>query len=118
MKLHQQLCITLVLFLMGLSHVVVAQDSSTLSGQVKETNGTGLPYANISLVKADDGELITGAVSDEQGKFTLSTTASGKAVLSVSSIGLLTYTSAELELKPGLKTDLGIVEIEEEMTAL
>ena len=118
MKLHQQLCITLVLFLIGLSHVVVAQDSSTLSGQVKETNGNGLPYANIALVKVENGELITGAVSDEQGKFTLSTTASGKAVLSVSSIGFLTYTSEELELKPGLKKDLGVVEIEEEMTAL
>ena len=118
MKLHQQLCITLVLFLMGLSHVVVAQDNSTLLGQIKETNGNGLPFANIALVKADNGELITGAVSDDQGKFTLSTKATGKAVLSVSSIGFVTYTSEEFELKPGLKKDLGIVEIEEELTAL
>lgn len=119
MKLHQQLCITLVLFLMGLSHIVVAQDnSSTLSGQIKEANGNGLPYANIALVKADNGELITGAVSDGQGKFTLSTKATGKAMLSVSSIGFVTYTSEEFELEPGLNKNFGTLEIEEELTAL
>lgn len=118
MKLQYQLCITLVLFLMGMSHVVVAQDNSTLTGQVKEMNGNGLPYANIALVKADNGELITGAVSDDNGKFTLSTKEAGKAYLSVSSIGFVTYTSEAFELKPGLKKDMGIVEIEEEMTAL
>ena len=118
MKLHQQLCITLVLFLMGLSHVVVAQDNSTLQGQIIETNGKGLPFANIALVKADNGELITGAVSDDQGKFTLSTKATGKAILSVSSIGFVTYTSEELELEPGFNRDFGTVEIEEELTSL
>ncbi len=117
MKLPYQLSITLVLFLMGMSHVV-AQDNSTLSGQVKETNGENLPFANIALIKADNGELITGAVSDDQGKFSLSTTASGKAVLSISSIGFLTYTSEEFELKQGFTKDWGIVEIEEELTSL
>ncbi|HLT07435.1 MAG TPA: TonB-dependent receptor [Cyclobacteriaceae bacterium] len=118
MKLQYQLCITLVLFLMGMSHVVMAQDNSTLSGQVKEMNGNGLPFANIALVKADNGELITGAVSDDNGKFTLSTSASGKAVLSISSIGFVTYTSDAFDLVPGLKKDVGVVEIEEELTAL
>src|SRR5690606_36318850 len=114
MKLQYQLCITLVLFLMGMSHVVVAQDNSTLTGQVKEMNGNGLPYANIALVKADNGELITGAVSDDNGKFTLSTSASGKAVLSISSIGFVTYTSEAIDLVPGSKKAVGVVEIADE----
>src|SRR5690606_3313677 len=118
MKLHQQLCITLVLFLMGMSHVVVAQDSSTLSGQVKEAKGEALPYANIALVKSDNGALITGAVSDDNGKFTLSTKEAGKAYLSVSSIGFVTYTSEAVERKSGRKKYVDSVEIEEEMNAL
>src|SRR5690554_2759525 len=118
MKLHHQLCITLVLFLMGMSHVVVAQDQSTLLGQVQETNGNGLPYANIALIQADNGDLITGAVSDGNGKFTITTTASGKALLTVSSIGFVTYESEEIELKPGLKKDFGSLEIKEEISSL
>jgi len=118
MKLHHQLCVTLVLFLMGMSHVVVAQDKSTLLGQVKETNGNGLPYANIALIQADNGDLITGAVSDGNGKFTITTTASGKALLTVSSIGFVTYESEEIELKPGLKKDFGSLEIKEEISSL
>src|SRR5690554_3615593 len=118
MKLHHQLCITLVLFLMGMSHVVVAQDQSTLLGQVQETNGNGLPYANIALIKADNGDLITGAVSDENGKFTISTSASGKAKLSISSIGFTTFESEEIELKPGLEKNLGSFKIQEEVSDL
>ncbi|HLW19958.1 MAG TPA: TonB-dependent receptor [Cyclobacteriaceae bacterium] len=118
MKLHHQLCITLVLFLMGMSHVVVAQDQSTLLGQVKEANGNGLPYANIALIKADNGDLITGAVSDENGKFTISTSASGKAKLSISSIGFLTLESEEIDLKPGFQKNFGSLEIKEELSSL
>ena len=118
MKLHHQLCITLVLFLMGMSHVVVAQDKSTLLGQVKEANGNGLPYANIALIKADNGDLITGAVSDENGKFTISTSASGKAKLSISSIGFLTLESEEIDLKPGFQKNFGSLEIKEELSSL
>ena len=118
MKLHHQLCITLVLFLMGMSHVVVAQDKSTLLGQVKEANGNGLPYANIALIKADNGDLITGAVSDENGKFTISTSASGKAKLSISSIGFVTLESEEIDLKPGFQKNFGSLEIKEELSSL
>src|SRR5690606_40012371 len=102
MKIPHQICLSLFLFLLGLSHVV-AQDKSTLYGHVKESSGNGLPFANISLLESASGDLITGAVSDENGKFQISTTASGKAILSVSSIGFITLESEEIELRPGLK---------------
>lgn len=117
MKIPHQIFVTLFLFFLGMSHVV-AQDKVTLSGQVKEPSGTGLPYANISLLEQKSGNLITGAVTDENGKFTITTTASGTAILSVSSIGFITLESEEVELKPGLKKDFGSLEVQEEMSSL
>src|SRR5690606_3935169 len=117
MKIQNQICLSLFLFLLGLSHVV-AQDKSTLSGQVKESDGDGLPYANIALIETASGDLITGAVSDKNGKFQLTTPAYGKAIISVSSIGFITLESKEIELRPGTNTDLGTLEIKEEVSAL
>ena len=117
MKIPHQICLSLFLFLLGLSHVV-AQDKSTLSGQVKESSGNGLPFANVSLFESVSGNLITGAVSDENGKFQISTTASGKAILSVSSIGFITLQSEEIVLRPGMKKDMGTLEVKEEVSAL
>lgn len=118
MKLHHQLSITLCLFLLGMSHVVVAQEKAVLTGQLTESSGKALPYANIALLKADDNELLTGAVSDESGQFTIITTASGKSILSVSSIGFVTFTSEPFDLPAGSQKDVGILKIEEEVSSL
>lgn len=117
MKLPHQIFVTLFLFFLGMSHVV-AQDKSTVQGQVQEMDGKGLPYANISLIEQESGKLITGSVSDENGKFYISTTKSGKARLSISSIGFITWESEGVELRGGLVKDFGTLKMEEEISAL
>ncbi|MEX2594896.1 MAG: outer membrane beta-barrel family protein [Anditalea sp.] len=117
MKVPHQISVTLFLFFLGMSHVV-AQEKSTLLGQVKESSGNGLPYANIALIEQNSGNLISGAVSDESGKFVITTAKSGKVILSISSIGFITLESEVIELRPGIKKDLGTMEIKEEISSL
>jgi len=116
MKFLNPFQLTLILFFFCL-HPLPAQDTITLTGQVKG-GGHGLPYANIALLESGDGGLITGAVADEFGKFTLTAEASGKVVLMVSSIGFITLKSGEIDLRPGSDKDLGVFELEEEVSAL
>ena len=57
----------------------------TLSGTVKENATATIPYANV-ILKKPDGTSIAGTITNEQGNFSL-TTAPGKYVLEISSIG-------------------------------
>jgi outer membrane receptor protein involved in Fe transport len=57
----------------------------TLSGTVKENATTPIPYANV-ILKQPDGTTTAGTITNEQGNFSL-TTAPGKYVLEISSIG-------------------------------
>ena len=117
MKFLNKVFVVFFVFLSGMSHVA-AQGLSTLSGQAGDSEGKGLPFANIMLLKQSDGELITGAVSDEEGRFSLTTASVEEAVLSISSVGYVTYTTAVIELKPGLKRDFGTLRLEEELATL
>lgn len=118
MKSPNQILVAFFLFfLLSMSHAA-AQRLSTLSGQASDTEGNGLPFANIVLLKQSNGELITGAVSDDEGRFVLTTATVGKAVLSISSVGYITFTSDTVELRPGLKRDFGTLELDEELATL
>ncbi|AWW31132.1 TonB-dependent receptor [Echinicola strongylocentroti] len=117
MKIPYQLSTVLFFFLLGMSQAL-AQQSGKLSGRVEDTNGEVLPFANISLLKAGSGDMIAGAVSDENGTFEISTSAAGQMILSVSSIGYKTYSSGAFEMTSGMKKDFDVIRIEEEATAL
>jgi outer membrane receptor protein involved in Fe transport len=41
----------------------------TISGEVKDDNSLPVPYANVALYHSEDSVLVTGAVSDGEGKF-------------------------------------------------
>ncbi len=66
-----------------------------LKGWVRNEEGKPLPYANIFLKGR-----IEGAMSDEQGNFSFSTTAQGRITLICSYIGYKTY-EREITLRPG-----------------
>jgi len=117
MRISHLLFIMAFTFLLGSGHVL-AQQVGKLTGQVKGNNGEELPFANIALLSEESGDLITGAVSDDNGKFFISTTKTGKVTLSVSTIGYQTYNSKPFELKRGMEKDFGTIEIEEEATSL
>ncbi|MBS9524397.1 outer membrane beta-barrel protein [Litoribacter alkaliphilus] len=117
MKLSYQIFAFVFLFLLGSSHVV-AKENSQLTGQVKDSQGEVLPFANVALLEASSVKLVTGAVSDEDGRFSISTSQSGKFILKVSSIGFETFFTEPFEINGGDKIEFGTIQVEEEMSSL
>ena len=65
----------------------------TLSGRISDESGAGIAFANVYL----EG-LYDGTTSDSAGYFLLETSATGKQVLTISSVGYETYTK-EIEIQ-------------------
>jgi len=117
MKLSYQIFAIVFFFLLGASHVV-AKENNQVFGQVKDSQGEALPFANIALMEANSEKLITGNVSDENGRFSISTTQSGKFKIRVSTIGFETFESEVFEMKTGMSKDFGTIQMKEEMASL
>ena len=64
-----------------------------ISGAIVDAEGLPLAFANVLLLNSQDARLIVGAISDEEGKFTLETDTNGTFFIKVSSIGFSDYSS-------------------------
>ena len=56
-------------------------------GQLRDGKGEAVPFANIAVMSAADSGLVTGAVADADGKFTIQSPAVGTYFLRLSAIG-------------------------------
>ncbi|MBL7773167.1 MAG: TonB-dependent receptor [Chitinophagaceae bacterium] len=96
-----------------------AQTSVTVSGLIKDKNSkTVLPFVNVVLKTEKDSTFISGTVTNEEGRFSLSIVKSGNYYLEVSYIG---YKTAKQSLFVGNLTeflDIKTIEIEEKSTTL
>ncbi len=117
MKTTNLIFITLVTYLLGMSNLA-AKELSKITGKVLDQNGQVVPYANVALIAVDGGNLLDGAVSDENGDFLIESIKTAKVKLVISSIGFKPFESEEFELAPGIIKDMGTVSIEDEMTGL
>ncbi len=91
----------------------------TISGLIKnKTDKSTLPFVNIVLKTEKDSAFVTGTVSNEEGRFTLSNIKSGNYILEFS------YTGFELKSQPvlvgSLSTflDIGIIELQQDLKQL
>jgi hypothetical protein len=117
MKISQHVFLAVFFFFLGMSHLA-AKDVAQVSGQISDEKGNTLPYVNVALVEAENGVLLTGAVTNEQGKFLIESVRSGKVQLVISSIGYETYKTEVFEIKPGMLKDMGILQVKEEVGTL
>ncbi|MEB2778955.1 TonB-dependent receptor [Algoriphagus sp. C2-6-M1] len=117
MKTTNLLFLTLLTYLLGVSNLA-AKDVSQITGTITDQHEQPVPYANVALIDATSGNLVDGAVSDENGYFLVESTKTAKVKLVISSIGFTSFESAVFELAPGLKKDFGAVPIQDEMTGL
>jgi outer membrane receptor protein involved in Fe transport len=96
-----------------------AQSGVTISGIVKDKNTkTILPFVNVVLKKEKDSTFISGAVTNEEGRFSLSKIKSGNYYLEVTYVG---YTTKQQALFVGNLTeylDINTIEITEKATSL
>ncbi|RKN83540.1 TonB-dependent receptor domain-containing protein [Ulvibacterium marinum] len=91
----------------------------TVTGTSEDTNGLPLAFANVLLLKTSDSTFVSGATSDDNGTFELTTVTAGEYRVTVSVLGFDTYTSQSFSLsdaRPNM--ELGTVQLSEGALAL
>ena len=81
---------------------------------VEESNGKGIPFVNVGLFRQADSVFVSGAASDDKGRFEL-LAPNGDYRLAVSAIGFQTF---EQELAVKGNQDLGQLKLKEGSTKL
>jgi hypothetical protein len=114
MNPFQTVFATLFCFFLGLSNLAATQ-ISIISGKVLDEKGNGVPFANVALVEAGTGNLLTGDVTKEDGTFEIESIHTGAMLLKVSSIGFETYSSEKFDLKSGSTKVFMNIELKEEL---
>jgi hypothetical protein len=118
MKTRYFLFLAFFIYLLGISTLAAQpKESALLIGTITNQKGEPVPYANVALL-SQEGVLLEGAVSDEAGNFSISTTKTARVKLVVSSLGYTSYSSEEFELQAGLQKDFGKIILADELTGL
>ena len=116
--MHTKLYLVIIVIIAFATNIR-AQSSVTISGVVTDqTTQMGLSFVNVVLTTENDGTFISGTISNEEGRFTLSNINPGNYVLEISFLG---YTTKKQPLYVGSLTaflDLKTIELQEEATAL
>ena len=97
-----------------------AQTSSvTVSGMMKgKADKTALPFVNIVLKTERDSTFVTGTVSNEEGRFTLTNIKSGNYVLQFSYTGFASKSKPVLVGTLSSFLDLGTIELQQDAKQL
>ena len=118
MKTRHFLFLAIFIYLLGISTLAAQSNPSTLlRGTITNQKGQPVAFANVALLSTDS-LLVEGAVSDEVGSFSISSTKTAQVKLVISSLGYKTSTSEVFELKQGLVKDFGTIVLVDELTGL
>lgn len=98
---------------------LLAQNSGRLTGTLQDENGGPVSFANVAVLKSGDSSLVTGAVTDVSGVFTIKTPSPGKYFLRMSAIGFANYETPPFEVGSHDYThDFGPVTLQENVQQL
>jgi hypothetical protein len=104
---------------MLLPFLLAAQNSATVSGLVKDgKTKVAIAYVNLTLKRAVDSSFVTGGISNEEGRFTLSGLPSGNYILEASFVGYSTKTQPLLLGTLNSVFDVGTIELQPGATTL
>ncbi|MEL6810398.1 MAG: TonB-dependent receptor [Bacteroidota bacterium] len=117
----KQLFVLLALFVSTVSFASTDPEPERLgkiTGTVIDKNlQEPIPYVTVA-VKTMSGEIITGGITDDNGKFTIREIPEGKSMVSIQYIGYKTY-DTEIEVtRRNRNLDMGRIELEEDVAAL
>jgi outer membrane receptor protein involved in Fe transport len=90
-------------------------EAQQLSGRVVDNDGEAIPFANAALYTSTDSTLITGSVTDIEGKFTL-TSKPGDYYLKISFVSYTDRTIPSIHLEKDI--DLGSITLSEDARVL
>ncbi len=115
----KKILVSVVVLLTFLLQGYTQSPSVTLSGIIKGSTGnSGLPFVNVVLKSEKDSVFVTGTVTNEEGRFVLTSIKPGKYVVQYSYAGFAVKTAPVLvgSLSPFL--DLGIIELQTDRNML
>jgi iron complex outermembrane receptor protein len=117
----KQLFLVIALFACVFAHANVdptADKPGKISGTViDKILQQPIPYVTVA-VKTLSGEIITGGVTDDDGKFVIEEIPEGKSNVTIQYIGYKSY-STQIEISRGNRNvDLGNIQLEEDIAAL
>lgn len=117
MRIKISLIFSLLVFTVSM---LQAQTSAvTVSGMIKgKADKTALPFVNIVLKAEKDSVFVTGTVSNEEGRFTLTNIKSGNYVLQFSYTGFASKSEPVLVGSLSTFLDLGTIELQQDSKQL
>ena len=92
--------------------------TGTISGVLKDKNGSSIAFANTVLLHATDSTLVKAAITDESGKFEFENVNAGRLLFMTLQVGYKSF-SKEIEFKginyamPDVVLDAGVVNLKE-----
>ena len=105
-----------LLILLGLAQLSYAQ--GTISGKIVDQNQSPLSFANVLLLQVEDSTLVKGAISNEEGSYTIDFTTAGEFLVSISMIGYQTTYTAPFTLAQGESKMLELITVAEDVATL
>src|SRR5882757_6866957 len=76
-----------IVFAGSIAFAQTAGQSASLSGSLQDEQGKPMMYATASLINAQDSSIVKGAISNEEGKYTLSHIKTGRYIIKASTVG-------------------------------
>ncbi|TCC82608.1 TonB-dependent receptor [Pedobacter hiemivivus] len=90
----------------------------TISGLVKDGKSAAIPYVNITLKKQADSSFVSGTITNDEGRYTLSGVKNGTYILEVSVVGYKTYKHPTTIGVMSAFLDLGTINLKEDAKLL
>lgn len=100
-----------------LSSIVIAQNAS-LKGQLQDTEGNAIIFANIALYNSSDSSMAKVETTNEAGIFQFQKLKAGNYFLTATYVGLPDLTKNNIQLKEGETQDLGVLSFEPQAVEL
>ena len=117
MRIKNFLLVTMLL--LSVANLRAQNKSVTVSGITKDkTTKLPLPFVNVALKNEKDTTLITGTITNEEGRFSLANIKSGNYILEFSFVGYKTKTQLVYVGSLSEFLDQGTIELEEDATTL
>src|SRR6218665_401832 len=109
----------LSLLVMKIYNVTAQHNTATISGIIKDkTLQIPLPFINVVIKTAKDQKMLSGTVTNEEGRFNIPAVPSGNYTIEITSTGYKTKSQKLFVGSLSNFLDLNIIDLEEDINAL
>jgi hypothetical protein len=106
--------LTLTIFLTSFAQA----QSGMIKGELKDNQGTPLPYSNVVVYQSSDSSLLTGSITDAEGKFNINVKY-GDYYIKISAVGYASYFSKNITVNSNKPTiDFSTITLEEDVQVM